>query len=101
MDSVTKHLNRSLGCTVLEMLTGTHPWMHLTSLAALYAIGNHKSPEIPSNISSEAKDFLEQCFRINPEDRPTAKQLLEHPFVQPNDSFNFKDALIKLKSNKQ
>ncbi|KAG1147023.1 hypothetical protein G6F37_011854 [Rhizopus arrhizus] len=88
----------SLGCTVLEMLTGTHPWMHLTSLAALYAIGNHKSPEIPSNISVEAKDFLEQCFKIKPEDRPTAKELLRHPFVQNDESFNFKDALIKLRS---
>ncbi|KAG1621894.1 hypothetical protein G6F46_001272 [Rhizopus delemar] len=88
----------SLGCTVLEMLTGTHPWMHLTSLAALYAIGNHKSPEIPSHISAEAKDFLEQCFKIKPEDRPTAKELLRHPFVQNDESFHFKDALTKLRS---
>jgi hypothetical protein len=28
----------SLGCTVLEMITGEHPWMELTSLAALYQV---------------------------------------------------------------
>ncbi|CAO3678438.1 unnamed protein product [Rhizopus stolonifer] len=80
----------SLGCTVLEMITGTHPWMNLTSLAALYAIGNHKTPEIPCNVSSEAKDFLRQCFKIKPEERPTASELLQHPFVQNVDSFDFK-----------
>lgn len=28
----------SLGCTVLEMITGEHPWMHLSTLAALYQV---------------------------------------------------------------
>lgn len=28
----------SLGCTVLEMVTGEHPWMKLTTLAALYQV---------------------------------------------------------------
>ncbi|ORE06594.1 hypothetical protein BCV72DRAFT_121243 [Rhizopus microsporus var. microsporus] len=50
MDSVIKHLNRSLGCTVLEMLTGTHPWMHLTSLAALYAVKMYMSQYMNNNI---------------------------------------------------
>ncbi|KAG1444544.1 hypothetical protein G6F56_010258 [Rhizopus delemar] len=72
------------------MLTGTHPWMNLTSLAALYAIGNHKTPEIPCNISFEAKDFLEHCFKIKPEARPTASELLQHPFIQNVGSFDFK-----------
>lgn len=30
----------SLGCTVLEMITGEHPWMELTSLAALYQVSS-------------------------------------------------------------
>lgn len=38
----------SLGCTVLEMITGEHPWMDLCALAALYQVSffffkkNHK-----------------------------------------------------------
>ncbi|KAL9550173.1 hypothetical protein PS6_005697 [Mucor atramentarius] len=83
----------SLGCTVLEMITGEHPWMELTTLAALYQIGLHNAPAIPENISDEAKDFLGQCLRIKPEDRPTASELLQHPFVQIDPSFDFKESL--------
>lgn len=28
----------SLGCTVIEMLTGSHPWLDLNMLAALYNV---------------------------------------------------------------
>lgn len=42
----------------------------------------HRSPDIPSTLSSEGQDFLEQCFRRNPADRPTAAVLLTHAFVQ-------------------
>lgn len=54
----------SLGCTVLEMITGEHPWMKLTTLAALYQIGLHNAPAIPENISDEAKDFLQLCLKM-------------------------------------
>lgn len=30
----------------------------------------------------------------NPEERPTAEQLLSHPFVQPDPSFDFRVRLI-------
>lgn len=42
----------------------------------------HKTPPIPETLSSEGKDFLQQCFQRNPADRPSAAKLLEHPFVQ-------------------
>ncbi|KAI8981630.1 hypothetical protein BDF20DRAFT_862236 [Mycotypha africana] len=54
----------SLGCTVLEMITGEHPWMELTTLAALYQIGLHNAPAIPDHISDEAKDFLQLCLKM-------------------------------------
>ncbi|XP_076953696.1 mitogen-activated protein kinase kinase kinase 1-like [Bidens hawaiensis] len=72
----------SLGCTVLEMLTHRIPYAPLECMAALFRIGNGIPPPIPDSLSREAKDFISQCFHINPADRPTASQLLNHPFVR-------------------
>lgn len=42
----------------------------------------HRSPDIPETLSPEGRDFLEQCFRRNPAERPSAATLLTHAFVQ-------------------
>jgi serine/threonine protein kinase len=42
----------------------------------------HRSPDIPKTLSPEGQDFLEQCFRRNPAERPSAAMLLTHAFVQ-------------------
>ncbi|KAI8646098.1 hypothetical protein BD408DRAFT_480123 [Parasitella parasitica] len=85
----------SLGCTVIEMLTGSHPWLDLNMLAALYSLGKYQAPPIPDDVPEDARDFLTKCFTINPEDRPTAEQLLSHPFVQPDPTFEFKKYMKK------
>lgn len=36
----------------------------------------------PSRSSLEIRDFVEKCMQIDPADRPTAEELLRHPFVQ-------------------
>ncbi|KIY43393.1 Pkinase-domain-containing protein [Fistulina hepatica ATCC 64428] len=71
----------SVGCLVVEMLTGEHPWAQLTQMQAIYKIGLSAKPEIPSDISSEAQDFLERTFELDPEARPSAAELLQHPFI--------------------
>ncbi|XP_072955684.1 mitogen-activated protein kinase kinase kinase 5-like isoform X1 [Typha angustifolia] len=71
----------SLGCTIIEMFTGKHPWNGLEGPAALFKVLN-KDPPIPETLSSDGKDFLQCCFRRNPADRPTANKLLEHPFIR-------------------
>ncbi|XP_059313655.1 mitogen-activated protein kinase kinase kinase 1-like [Lycium ferocissimum] len=71
----------SLGCTVLEMLTGKLPYSHLEGMQALFRIGRGEPPPIPDTLSAEAQDFIKRCLRVNPNDRPTAAELLEHPFV--------------------
>lgn len=49
----------------------------------MFKIGNSKElPEIPNHLSEEGKDFVRQCLQRNPSYRPTAAQLLEHPFVK-------------------
>ncbi|XP_078163479.1 protein kinase superfamily protein [Carex rostrata] len=73
----------SLGCTVLEMATSKPPWSQYEGIAAMFKIGNSKElPAIPDNLSEEGKDFIRQCLQRDPAKRPTAAELLQHPFVK-------------------
>lgn len=72
----------SLGCTVLEMLTRQIPYSHLECMQALFKIGKGDPPPVPDTLSQDARDFILQCLQVNPNDRPTAAQLLEHSFVR-------------------
>ncbi|KAK4688917.1 mitogen-activated protein kinase kinase kinase, partial [Tremellales sp. Uapishka_1] len=71
----------SVGCLVVEMLTGTHPWADLTQMQAIFRIGSQAKPVTPSDISTEAADLLKRTFEIDHHARPTAVQLLDHPFI--------------------
>ncbi|KAL3638774.1 hypothetical protein CASFOL_016681 [Castilleja foliolosa] len=71
----------SLGCTVLEMLTGRFPYSNVECMAALYKIGRGERPAIPESISNDARDFILKCLQVDPSLRPTAAELLDHPFV--------------------
>lgn len=73
----------SVGCTMIEMATGKPPWsQQYQEVAALFHIGTTKShPPIPEHLSAEAKDFLLKCLHKEPDFRPAASELLQHPFV--------------------
>lgn len=73
----------SLGCTVLEMATAKPPWSQYEGIAAMFKIGNSKDlPPIPDHLSEEGKDFIRRCLQREPSRRPTAAELLQHPFVR-------------------
>ncbi|XP_059452495.1 mitogen-activated protein kinase kinase kinase 1-like [Corylus avellana] len=72
----------SLGCTVLEMLTSQIPYSGLEGMAALFKIGKGEPPPVADSLSRDARDFVLQCLRAKAHDRPTAAQLLDHPFVK-------------------
>ncbi|KAL5052998.1 hypothetical protein RYX36_033680 [Vicia faba] len=73
----------SLGCTVLEMATTKPPWSQYEGVAAMFKIGNSRElPKIPDHLSEEGKSFVRLCLQRDPLDRPSAGQLLEHPFVK-------------------
>ncbi|KAK4276646.1 hypothetical protein QN277_014772 [Acacia crassicarpa] len=71
----------SLGCTIIEMLTGRPPWSGFEGPQAMFKV-LHNSPPIPETLSSAGKDFLQGCFERDPANRPSAVKLLEHAFVQ-------------------
>lgn len=96
----------SLGCVVLEMFAGKRPWSNLEVVAAMFKIGKSKSaPPIPDDtlplIPQNGRDFLDQCFRIDPEKRPTADKLLSHPFLKGGSRYDFKSTKLAefVKSN--
>ncbi|KAK7302460.1 hypothetical protein RJT34_13350 [Clitoria ternatea] len=72
----------SLGCTVLEMLTRQPPYSHLEGMQALFRIGRGQPPPVPESLSKDARDFILKCLQVNPNKRPIAAQLLNHPFVK-------------------
>eukprot|EP01080_Neovahlkampfia_damariscottae_P005215 gene5215-8827_t len=74
----------SLGCTIIEMLTGKPPYpeLHKTNpYTIMQNISKGLKPEIPEDLSFVGKDFLIKCFDTNPKTRATVDQLLEHYFV--------------------
>ncbi|KAL6940228.1 hypothetical protein ACO0QE_004124 [Hanseniaspora vineae] len=84
----------SLGCVVLEMFAGKRPWSNLEVVAAMFKIGKYKSaPPIPDDtlplISTGGKNFLNSCFEIDPEKRPTAETLLQSSAFKKAPDFDF------------
>lgn len=61
----------SLGCTVVEMLTGKMPWpMFPNPIAAMYHIANGETPPVDrDDVSQEARDFIHACCTIDPTQR--------------------------------
>jgi mitogen-activated protein kinase kinase kinase len=69
----------SLGCLIVEMFTGTHPYPNCTQLQAIFKIGGapeNARPEIPAQASAAARDFLRRTFEIEHELRPSAAELM-------------------------
>ncbi|KAG1831708.1 Pkinase-domain-containing protein [Suillus variegatus] len=87
----------SVGCLVVEMLTGEHPWAQLTQMQAIFKIGQSAKPAIPSDISSEAQVFLTKTFDLDHSARPSAGELLQHPWVavKKHAGFSSKNAALK------
>lgn len=73
----------SMGCVVLEMFTGEPPWSECGGQAqAIYKIASTKElPAFPEPFDDLAEDFVRMCLRRDPGERPSAAELLTHPFV--------------------
>ncbi|NWW61241.1 M3K19 kinase, partial [Ifrita kowaldi] len=74
----------SIGCTVFEMATGKPPLASMDRVAAMFYIGAHRGlmPALPDRFSSAAVEFVHACLTRDQHERPSALQLLDHPFVK-------------------
>uniref|UniRef100_A0A671XE02 non-specific serine/threonine protein kinase n=1 Tax=Sparus aurata TaxID=8175 RepID=A0A671XE02_SPAAU len=74
----------SLGITLIELAQIEPPHHELNPMRVLLKIAKSDPPSLeqPHKWSQDFKDFLRKALDKNPETRPTAMQLLEHPFVR-------------------
>lgn len=72
----------SLGITCIELGERKPPYFNMNAMSALYHIAQNDSPTIgPGEWSDVFRHFVNSCLQKNPTDRPTAVNLLQHPFM--------------------
>lgn len=71
----------SLGCSVLELATGRRPYHEMSAVQALFKMVEDQGPSIPHYLGPELQDFLKACWVWDPQERPSARDLLGHPFI--------------------
>lgn len=83
----------SVGCTVIEMATGSPPYFHMQPMSALFVIGsaNKPSPRLPDEFSEAAQDFVTRCLTKPISRRPTASDLGHHRFMLKEFIRSYKD----------
>jgi hypothetical protein len=92
----------SFGIMIREMLEGEPPYMDLPSAKALFLIITKGLPPLKrKNLSLQLLDFLDFTLKMDPQDRPDAINLLQHPFlISACSPAEFSAFLVKLKGGK-
>ena len=85
----------SLGITAIELAEGVPPYSNIHPMRAIFMIPNRPPPRLRTagKWSQTYADFVACCLEKDPEKRPSAQELLQHPFV--------KDAAIELQAFKK
>jgi len=74
----------SLGILCMEMAEGRPPYVDLDPIRALFLIQTKGMPSLqePDQWSSEFQHFVSQCLSMDAVHRPSASDLLVHPFIK-------------------
>ncbi|KAE9399528.1 Pkinase-domain-containing protein [Gymnopus androsaceus JB14] len=73
------------------------PYLNQNPLKALYLIATNGTPKIanPENLSGTFSDYLAKTLEVDAERRPTATELLQHPFFKLSEPLRTLAPLIK------
>jgi len=71
----------SLGCAVIELLTGSPPYSQFSPMGAIFHMVQDPHPPLPTGISEDLQQFLLRCFVKDVRERATAPELLLHPWL--------------------
>jgi serine/threonine protein kinase len=76
----------SLGITAIEMAHGSVPFSNCELHEILLKISEDKPPKLQNfkgrTWSNEFHSFVDRCLKKNPDERPSASELLEDPFIR-------------------
>ncbi|EWC43401.1 hypothetical protein DRE_07700 [Drechslerella stenobrocha 248] len=71
----------SLAITAIELAQGEPPYANSSAGQALLTIPSTEPPTVTDDFSQTFRDFLSFSLVINPDYRPSAKQVLDHKFI--------------------
>ncbi|XP_068215254.1 myosin-IIIb-like isoform X2 [Palaemon carinicauda] len=93
----------SLGITAIELADGEPPLSEIHPMRALFQIPRNPPPQLdrPVEWTMDFNDFISECLVKDFEQRPIAKELLQHPFIKnvPNNPEEIRRGLVLLQND--
>jgi serine/threonine protein kinase len=76
----------SIGCCLFNLVVGRRPYHELNAMQCIFRMVTEDHPPIPAAaaLSDECRAFIMACWRRDWRTRPTAVELMEHPFIVNN-----------------
>jgi len=88
----------STGITAIELVTGAPPYANkVHPMQVIFLIPKNPPPVLEGAFSDDFKDFVAKCLQKEASKRPTAQQLLDHPFIK---NASKTESLIKIAQHK-
>jgi len=74
-----------VGCLGFAMSNRAAPYSEMHAIKAMYLVGVQGVSvvhHLKKGMSQSFRDFLSLCFQMDPKNRPSASELLQHPFIK-------------------